>query len=33
VDFVKNLEPRYFEAKGDVIQDQYEEVFEVVFVT
>lgn len=33
-EFVKKLEPRIFDkAKNDIIQDQYEEVFEVVFIT
>jgi len=29
---VKKLEPRIFVHSGDMVQDQYEEVFEVVFV-
>jgi len=34
VEFVKCLEPRfYLQANNDVIQDQYEEIFEVVYVT
>tara|TARA_B110000285_G_C14995123_1_gene548399 strand:+ start:808 stop:1008 length:201 start_codon:yes stop_codon:yes gene_type:complete len=31
-DFVRILEPRYFK-KDEIIQDQYEEVFEAIFVT
>mmetsp|Transcript_37524 Transcript_37524/g.57481 ORF Transcript_37524/g.57481 Transcript_37524/m.57481 type:complete len:550 (+) Transcript_37524:1340-2989(+) len=30
VEFVKRLEPRYY--FGDMIQDQYEEIFEVIFI-
>ena len=34
VDFVKILEPRFFTSSNDdVIQDQYEEVFEAIYVT
>jgi hypothetical protein len=34
VSFVKNLEPRhYIQSSGEFIQDQYEEIFEVVFIT
>lgn len=32
-EFVKRLEPRIYDKNaGDIIQDQYEEVFEVVFI-
>jgi len=33
VDFVKNLEPRFYLPNGEMIQEQYEEIFEVVFIT
>jgi hypothetical protein len=34
VSFVKYLEPRhYIQSSGEFIQDQYEEIFEVVFIT
>ena len=33
VEFVKRLEPRFYTQNGDMIQDQYEEIFEVVFIT
>ena len=34
VDFVKTLEPRFYkQGQSDMIQDQYEEIFEVVFIT
>ena len=34
VSFVKNLEPRhYIQEGGEFIQDQYEEIFEVIFIT
>lgn len=32
VQFVRNLEPRKYTIDGDVIQEQYEEIFEVVFI-
>ena len=32
VHFVLKLEPRMYEQQGDMIQDQYEEIFEVVFI-
>ena len=32
--FVKFLEPRYYDqSSGDMIQEQYEEIFEVIFIT
>ena len=31
VEFVKRLEPRFY--TGEILQDQYEEIFEVVFIT
>lgn len=33
VNFVQKLEPRNYTLNGDMIQDQYEEIFEVVFPT
>ena len=34
VDFVKTMEPRFYkQSNNDMIQDQYEEIFEVVFIT
>ena len=32
VDFVKKLEPRYYNSQTGLIQNQYEEIFEVVFI-
>ena len=33
VEFVKRLEPRFYNQTGDMIQDQYEEIFEVIYIT
>ena len=33
IQFVKDLEPRFFHTQSGMIQDQYEEIFEVVFIT
>lgn len=33
VSLVKYLEPRYYHTNDEMIQDQYEEVFEVFYVT
>lgn len=33
VQFVKKLEPRYWDESSGMIQDQYEEIFEVIFIT
>jgi hypothetical protein len=34
VEFVRTLEPRFYnQSNGDMIQDQYEEIFEVVYIT
>jgi hypothetical protein len=34
VDFVRTLEPRFYnQTNNDMIQDQYEEIFEVVYIT
>ena len=33
VEFVQMLEPRFYDKNSYMIQDQYEEIFEVVFIT